>query len=113
MQSNVTRLESKKAPKFKAIRLSLETERKITKHLVVANKKKCGKKIKPDHIIGLALDLITDSHIELLKANSLTNEDRKEQLRQKYIEKHGPISKDQFIGFMLTKEFFEFQNTTV
>lgn len=42
--------------------------------------------------------------------NSLSNEDRKEILRQKYIEHRGPISKDEFTGFMMKSEFQEFLN---
>jgi hypothetical protein len=44
----------------------------------------------------------------MMQDQSLSNEDRKEQLRQRYIEARGPISRDEFTGFMLTKEFFEF-----
>lgn len=43
-----------------------------------------------------------------LQEKSMTHEDRKERLRQRYIEERGPISKDEFTGFMLSADFVEF-----
>ena len=73
-----------------------------------ANKKAAGRKIMMDEIYDLALSLITIEHLNMLQEQSLTNEDRKEILRQKYIEIRGPISKDEFTGFMMTAAFHEF-----
>lgn len=93
----------------KSIRIAQATEKKLAKALCAANKKKFGRKIKADQVLSLALDLLNDEHIRLLQEQSLTNEDRKEQLRQSYISEIGPISRDAFTGFMLTDEFAEFK----
>lgn len=59
-------------------------------------------------MLKLALSLITDAEIKKLQSSSLSNEDHKEQLRQIYIKKVGPITKDEFIGFMMKPDFLEF-----
>ena len=80
-------------------------QKKAEKLLGLANKKKIGRKIKLDHVLAIALDLVTEDHVRRMQDQSLSNEDQKEQLRQRYIEIRGPISRDDFIGFMLTKDF--------
>lgn len=77
-----------------------------------ANNKPNGRKIKLDDIFELALSLVTSEHLKTLQERSMTHEDRKEILRQKYIESRGPISKDEFTGLMMTAEFFEFLKAT-
>lgn len=99
----------KKLNSQKSIRIGNETEKKLAKLLGMANKKKFGRKIKCDQILGLALGLVAEEHLQTLQDASLTNEDRKEQLRQFYISEIGPISKDAFTGFMLSEEFAEFK----
>lgn len=76
--------------------------------MAAANKKKFGRKIKVDQIVSLALDLLTEEHIAVVQDQSLTNEDRKESLRQRHIEQCGPISKDDFLGLLLSPEFQRF-----
>jgi hypothetical protein len=75
---------------------------------LACNKKKSGRKVKFDDLIELAIGLVSDEHIKVLQERSLTNEDRVDQLRQRYIETRGPITEDQFIGFMLTADFHDF-----
>ena len=108
MENKIAKANAKINVKNKSVRISLENQKKAEKILTLANKKKLGRKIKLDHVLAIALDLLTDEHIRKLQDQSLSNEDRKEQLRQRYIEARGPISRDEFTGFMLTKEFFEF-----
>ena len=108
MENKTTKSNTKLITKNKSVRISLENQKKAEKILLLANKKKLGRKIKLDHILAIALDLVTEEHIRMMQDQSLSNEDRKEQLRQRYIEARGPISRDEFTGFMLTKEFFEF-----
>jgi hypothetical protein len=96
---------SKKSTKQYSIRINSENQKKIEKLLAVANKKKLGRKIKIDQLLNQALELVAEEQIKTLQNQSLTNEDRKELLREKYSEKYGPTSKDAFIGVMLTKDF--------
>ena len=72
------------------------------------NKKEIGRKVRVDALLDLALNLVTAEHIKMLQDHSLTNEDRKEILRQQYVATRGPISKDEFTGFMMTAAFYEF-----
>jgi len=96
--------------KWNTVRVSSETRKLIDKLTTSANKKSSGRKVKLDEIVQLGLGLIQQNHIESLKKNSLTNEDRKEQLRQIYIKKNGQISKDAFTGFMMSVDFGLFLN---
>ncbi len=105
MQMKTTKIAAKQVSKLKSIRVQLETQRKTERLLALANKKKFGRKIKIDQLLNIVLDLVTDSHLQSLQEQSLTNEDRKELLRQKYIEIRGPISRDEFTGFMLSSAF--------
>ena len=97
-----------KAKLWCTVRVSSET-RKLAEGIVkTANEKPTGKKIKLDEVLQIGLGLVQQGHIEKLQENSLTHEDRKEILRQKYIAARGPISKDEFTGFMMTQEFLGF-----
>lgn len=83
----------KTTQKMKSIRISLENQKKAEKFLALANKKKIGRTIKFDQALGIALDLLTEEHAKRLQDQSLSNEDRKEILRQKWAEQYGPLSK--------------------
>ena len=105
MQTKTTKTAARQVNKLKSIRVQLETQRKAERLLAVANKKRIGRKVKVDQLLSIALDLVTDGHLQTLQDQSLTNEDRKELLRQKYIETRGQISRDEFTGFMMSADF--------
>lgn len=90
------------------IRISNDTKMLCSRISKIANQKKIGRKIKIDEILKLGLNLITDTEIKKIQNTSLFNEDRKEQLRQIYIKKIGPITKDEFTGFMMKPDFLDF-----
>lgn len=84
--------------------------RKATKSAALAklkeiNQKQLGRKIKPDELLCFAINRLTDEDVRALQEMSLSNEDRKAKMRQRYIEIHGPISEDEFTGFTFTSEF--------
>lgn len=112
MENKTAKTNIKATQKLKSVRVSVECQKKVEKILALANKKKIGRTVKIDQAISIALDLLTDEHIKKLQEQSLTNEDRKELLRQKWTELYGPVSKDAFTGIMMTKEFSEFLNAT-
>ncbi len=91
-----------------SIRISVGTKNKAEKHLSNANKKPKGRAIKIDTLLSLSLDIVGEPHIKMLQDQSLSNEDRKELLRQKYSEINGPVTRDEFTGVMMKPEFFEF-----
>ena len=99
---------SKAATDVVSVRIRSESKQKASVILDEANKKGFGRTVKFDELFDLAIDLINREHIELLQSRSMTNEDRKEELRQKYVALNGPISKDDFTGFMMTPQFQDF-----
>jgi hypothetical protein len=105
MESKTTKTNTKMNQKLKSIRVSSENKKRAEHLRNLANKKRFGRKVKIDQVLSLALDLVTEDHLKMLQDQSLSHEDRKELLRQKYIEERGPISKDDFTGFTLTAEF--------
>lgn len=108
MKEKSIKTKSKSVAKSASVRVRQEAKERATLLLVAANKKKQGRKIKFEDLFELALGLVTDEHLKQLQDSSLTHEDRKEILRQKYIAARGPISKDEFTGFMMTAAFHEF-----
>jgi hypothetical protein len=109
MTTKTIKSEDKVSSKAKSIRISFENQKRAIKILASANKKKIGRKIKFDQVLEIALGLLTDDHIALIQDRSLTSENKKELLRQKYIVEVGPITKDEFTGFMMTDEFAAFR----
>ncbi len=90
--------EKRKAKLWCTVRVSSETRKVAERIAKIANEKPTGRKIKLDEVLQAALSLIQQCHIQTMQDNSLSNEDRKEILRQKYIAVRGPISKDAFTG---------------
>lgn len=111
MNTKVKNSETKNVKTIQSKRINTESLKKASKLLIKANSKKLGRKIKFDDLVSLALDLVTDEHISLLQNQTLKFEDRQELLRQKYIKMYGQISKDDFIGFMMTESYFDFLKT--
>ena len=108
MESKIARNNLKINKKEKSVRINFEIQKKAERILLLANKKKVGRRVKINHLLSLALDLVSEQEIKKLQNQSLTNEDRKEILRQKWVALNGPISKDEFTGFMMTEEYFNF-----
>ncbi len=107
---NEAKSQSKSQSKFASIRISRETQKRLDRVLALTNKKTMGRKIRADQVLSLAVELIAEEHIKMLQGRSLTNEDRMEALRQKFIETRGAISKDQWLGFAMTAELSVFLN---
>lgn len=108
MKEKVIKGSGKKNAGFCSVRIRMTAKDRAKALLLAANKKKSGRKVKFDELVELAIGLVSDEHIKMLQERSLTNEDRMDQLRQRYVETRGPISEDQFIGFMLTADFHDF-----
>ena len=108
MESKIAKNTLKINQRAKSVRINSEIQKKAERILLSANKKKVGRRVKIDHLLSLALDLVSEEDIKKLQNQSLTNEDRKEILRQKWVALNGPISKDEFTGFMMTEEYFNF-----
>lgn len=108
MKSKTIKSQGSQGKQLKSIRITSEIHKKLEKILFAANKKKFGRKIRAEQVLDLSLNLLVEKHIFLLQEQSLTNEDKTEQLRQGYISKNGPITHDGWLGFMMTSEFQRF-----
>ena len=87
------------------IRVKVETKRLLDKLVSRANKKSYGRRILADDIIGTALELIEERHIEILQQGSMTNEDRFELERKMSAKRLGhAISKEEFLGILLGRQ---------
>lgn len=84
-----------------SLRVKRETKKRVQAELAKVNKKDFGKKVRCDELIGTALSLLTEQHFKELQDGSLTNADRLEQKFREHIRKHGPMTKDAFLGTLL------------
>ena len=108
MKEKMSKASGKESVAHSSVRVSITSKKRADSLLLAINKKKLGRKVKFDDLFDLAIELVTDEHCKMLQERSLTHEDRKEILRQKYIAARGAISKDEFTGFMMTAAFPEF-----
>jgi len=102
-----TEKKGKQAPKrvaYAAIRVRKDLKRQIEAHLERVNKKDLGKRVRAEDYLALALSLVTPQHIKELQEASLTNADRLERDFRAYTAKHGPISRDEYLGKRLAGE---------
>ncbi len=100
--------KAKGAAKHASVRVKATSKKVALALQDEANNKPNGRKVKLDDVFELALSLVTSEHLKALQERSMTHEDRKEILRQKYIEIHGPVTRDEFIGRMMKPAFFDF-----
>lgn len=98
-------VQSEKKPKppqkkasYAALRVRREIKRQIEADLERINKKDLGRRVRAEDYLGLALSLVTPHHLERLQESSLTNADRLERDFRAYTTKHGPISRDEYLG---------------
>ncbi|MGE0631615.1 MAG: hypothetical protein AB7O96_04365 [Pseudobdellovibrionaceae bacterium] len=108
MKIERTKTKKKSVAKMTSLRVSADAKNSAEALLKLINNKQFGRNVRACQLFAFALGLVTEAHIKVLQAESLTNEDRKEILRQKYIETHGEISRDAFTGFLMSAEFPEF-----
>lgn len=102
------RLDNEKKQKAFSVRLYGSAGKKAKNLMTAANNKKYGRKIKLDDLLELILDRVSDNDIKLLQKRSLRSDERKEMMRQKYIEIYGSISKEKFTDFMMSADYISF-----
>jgi len=83
------------------LRVKRETKKRIQAELAKVNKKDFGKMVRCDELIGTALSLLTEQHLKALQDGSMTNADRLELKFREHIRKHGPMTKDAYLGTLL------------
>jgi hypothetical protein len=80
-----------------AIRISIETRKRMVLELAKINKKPHGKRVKVDALIVKLLTKISPQDVTDLQEASLSGRDRMEQNYRAYCAKFGAITMDQFL----------------
>lgn len=107
MEAQVNKVVIKKKAKgdgSSSIKISKEVKKKLNSLLIKINKKDFGKRVRADKVILLALQQIEEKHIKELQSSTLTNADKLEIKYREYVSQNGSISKDDFIGKLLSGE---------
>lgn len=89
---------------FCSVRVKRETRKRLLSEIAKANKKDFGRRVHADEIVAVALSLLTPEHIKKLQEESLTVMDRLERDYRMHVAKHGPMSKDVYLGKRLSGE---------
>lgn len=98
-----------------AIRVSLETRKRLLAELAKINKKQYGKRVKIDALLMKLLSHISAKDVAELQEASLTGRDRMEQSYRAYCGKFGQITMDEYLALLLKSESskIESKNATV
>ena len=102
--SNEKKPKAKSKTTTSALRVKHETRKRILAELVKLNKKDFGRRVRPDDLISFAISLIEPKHIQALQEKSFSNADRLDRDYRSYIQKNGTISRDEFLGKILSGE---------
>lgn len=94
----------KKAATASSLRVKPETRKRFLSELAKVNKKSYGRKVRADQLLSLLLTLVRPEHIQQLQQGSLSNSDRLEMRYREHVKKFGPVSKDEFLGLLLTEK---------
>ncbi len=85
------------------IRVKRETKKRLQSELAKVNKKQFGRKVRLDALIDRAVSLLTEADLLNLQQASLSNVDRLEIKYREFVKTNATISKDEFIGLILTQ----------
>jgi DNA-binding FadR family transcriptional regulator len=110
MNPKTNKSKSKNKADSCAIRVSPQAKKSAEGLLQKANKKTRGRKIKMPELVALALEKVTDEDIQQLQRASWTRHDEMEVWRSIYSKKNGTLSKDDFLGVLMSPEWPEFMN---
>ena len=102
-----------KVAKTEPVRVAKETRRRILSDLARLNKKEHGRQVRADDLIALALTLVTPEHHTQLQDATLSNADRLQRRYLAYIKDHGAISKDAFLGKLLSENLAQKSSSNV
>ena len=99
---NVAKLKVKKITSS-AIRVAIETRKKLLIELMKINKKQLGKRVKVDALLLKLLPRLTAQDVTELQEASLSGRDRMERSYRAYCTKFGQITMDEYLGILLKK----------
>lgn len=93
-----------KSASYATLRVKKATRKRVMEDLAKANRKDFGRRVRADEYILLAISRITPADILALQNASMSHADRFERDHRDYVAKHGPISKDDYLGRRLSGE---------
>lgn len=93
-----------KANIYSVLHVRKETRRKVLQDLAKLNRKDFGRRLRADEYVALAISKLTPEDMTKLVEGSLSNQDRLERGFKAYIAKNGPVTKDDFIGKIMSGE---------
>ena len=86
------------------IRVFKATAKTLKSMIQKLNKKSLGRKVRVDDLILKSLSLLEDKHLEEIRDATLSNTDKLEISYQEYCKTHGQISKDEYLGRLLSDQ---------
>lgn len=104
MENQNSQKPTKKAAAASSLRVKPETRKRFLSELTKVNKKSYGRKVRADQLLSLLLTLLRPEHLQQLQQGSLSNADRLEMKYREHVKKFGPVSKDEFLGLLLTEK---------
>lgn len=104
MENQNAQKPTKKAAIASSLRVKPETRKRFLSELTKVNKKSYGRKVRADQLLSLLLTLLRPEHLQQLQQGSLSNADRLEMRYREHVKKFGPVSKDEFLGLLLTEK---------
>ncbi len=104
MENQNAQKSAKKPATASSLRVKPETRKRFLSELAKVNKKSYGRKVRADQLLSLLLTLVRPEHIQQLQQGSLSNSDRLEMRYREHVKKFGPVSKDEFLGLLLTEK---------
>lgn len=102
MSQELQTTKKPKPVKTDSLRVRKETKKKILSDLLSLNKKDFGRKLTADDYVQLAISLLTPDLLQKLKEKTLSNKDRLELKYQEYCSQNGKVTKDEFLGVLLS-----------
>ena len=88
--------------KSSPVRIGIRSKEKLDALVKRVNRNKVGRKVKADDLIRFSLDLLNDEYLEEIRNKALSNKDRLEILFQRAAKERKGISRDEFLGLILT-----------
>ena len=105
MDAKVNKTENQNSTESCGVRITAEAKQRAEHLLKMANQKERGRKIKMPELIALALELVTEKEIQRLQRSSWTKHDEMEAWRSIYARKYGEVSREMFLGFLMSGEW--------
>tara|TARA_Y100000590_G_C15627280_1_gene979850 strand:+ start:262 stop:633 length:372 start_codon:yes stop_codon:yes gene_type:complete len=99
----VVRKRKQQRNALEAIRVRKATAKKIKEFIKELNKKDFGAKIVIDDLIKKLLTFVNQDVLFEIQEESLSNEDKLERTYQQYKKENPDVSKDEFLGILISK----------